>query len=44
MTGHGAKVIYPAGDIEMGAFRMFKGLLSTETLKRAGSSEDPSMP
>ncbi|CAE7209632.1 unnamed protein product [Symbiodinium necroappetens] len=27
-------VIYPAGDIEMGAFRMFKGLLSTETLKR----------
>ncbi|CAE7947459.1 unnamed protein product, partial [Symbiodinium sp. KB8] len=28
------QVIYPAGDIEMGAFRMFKGLLSTETLKR----------
>eukprot|EP00913_Durusdinium_trenchii_P034205 g32012.t1 len=27
-------VIYPAGDLEMGAFRMFKGLLSTETVKR----------
>lgn len=28
------EVIYPAGDLEMSAFRMFKGLLSNETVKR----------
>lgn len=27
-------LLYPAGDVEMAAFRMLKGLLSTETIKR----------
>eukprot|EP00931_Biecheleriopsis_adriatica_P036710 TRINITY_DN21114_c0_g1_i1.p1 TRINITY_DN21114_c0_g1~~TRINITY_DN21114_c0_g1_i1.p1 ORF type:complete len:347 (-),score=44.03 TRINITY_DN21114_c0_g1_i1:66-1106(-) len=27
-------VVYPAGDVEMGAFRMFKSLFSQQTLKR----------